>query len=180
MRISKFLYPPSIARCQHVKVNGVQCGSPALKNRKLCHFHQRWQQEQNLPAYAHVLASSIWRGRQGSGAGLGYKAKEVYKLMLRLSGGDPERTITASRRYITIRLPNDVTEDTARKARTQLLGHGLIEAVDAERAQYRVPFRPPSWLAALEARLGTDRLERNTIREIQRHWQANDHFRSAP
>src|SRR5258706_10734026 len=44
MRISKFLYPPSIARCQHVKVNGVQCGSPALKNRKLCHFHQRWQQ----------------------------------------------------------------------------------------------------------------------------------------
>jgi hypothetical protein len=44
MRISKFLYPPSIARCQHLKVNGVQCGSPALKNRKLCHFHQRWQQ----------------------------------------------------------------------------------------------------------------------------------------
>src|SRR5713101_6955401 len=44
MRISNFLYPPTIARCQHVKVNGVQCGSPALKNRKLCHFHQRWQQ----------------------------------------------------------------------------------------------------------------------------------------
>ena len=44
MRISKFLYPPSIARCQHVKVNGVQCGSPSLKSRKLCHFHQRWQQ----------------------------------------------------------------------------------------------------------------------------------------
>jgi len=44
MRISKFLYPPTIARCQHLKVNGVQCGSPALKSRKLCHFHQRWQQ----------------------------------------------------------------------------------------------------------------------------------------
>jgi hypothetical protein len=44
MRISNFLYPPTIARCQHVKVNGIQCGSPALKNRKLCHFHQRWQQ----------------------------------------------------------------------------------------------------------------------------------------
>jgi len=44
MRISKFLYPPTIARCQHVKVNGVQCGSPALKNWKLCHFHQHWQQ----------------------------------------------------------------------------------------------------------------------------------------
>jgi hypothetical protein len=44
MRVSEFLYPPAIARCQHIKVNGVQCGSPALKNRKLCHFHQRWQQ----------------------------------------------------------------------------------------------------------------------------------------
>jgi len=44
MRISNFIYPPSIARCQHVKVNGVQCGSPALKKRKLCHFHQRWLQ----------------------------------------------------------------------------------------------------------------------------------------
>src|SRR5258705_13479082 len=44
MRISSFEYPPTIARCQHVKVNGVQCGSPALRNRKLCHFHQRWQQ----------------------------------------------------------------------------------------------------------------------------------------
>jgi hypothetical protein len=44
MRISNFLFPPSIARCQHIKVNGIQCGSPALKNRKLCHFHQRWQQ----------------------------------------------------------------------------------------------------------------------------------------
>jgi hypothetical protein len=44
MRASEFLFPPTIARCQHIKVNGVQCGSPALKNRKLCHFHQRWQQ----------------------------------------------------------------------------------------------------------------------------------------
>jgi hypothetical protein len=43
-RISEFIYPPSINRCQHIKVNGVQCGSPALKNRKLCHFHHRWQQ----------------------------------------------------------------------------------------------------------------------------------------
>jgi hypothetical protein len=41
-RISEFIYPPSIQRCQHIKVNGIQCGSPALKTRKLCHFHQRW------------------------------------------------------------------------------------------------------------------------------------------
>jgi hypothetical protein len=44
IRVSEFIYPQSINRCQHIKVNGVQCGSPALKNRKLCHFHHRWQQ----------------------------------------------------------------------------------------------------------------------------------------
>jgi hypothetical protein len=43
-RVSSFAYPPAINRCQHIKVNGVQCGSPALKSRKLCHFHHRWQQ----------------------------------------------------------------------------------------------------------------------------------------
>src|SRR5437868_4002221 len=44
MRSSSSLFPSNIARCQHVKVNGIQCGSPALKNRKQCHFHQKWQQ----------------------------------------------------------------------------------------------------------------------------------------
>jgi hypothetical protein len=28
-----------IARCQHIKVNGVQCGSPAMRERAYCYFH---------------------------------------------------------------------------------------------------------------------------------------------
>jgi hypothetical protein len=32
-------YPLSIRRCQHIKVNGTQCGSPALRDEKYCHFH---------------------------------------------------------------------------------------------------------------------------------------------
>ena len=35
-------YPVSIRRCQHIKVNGTQCGSPALRNEKYCYFHMRW------------------------------------------------------------------------------------------------------------------------------------------
>jgi hypothetical protein len=31
-------------RCQHIKVNGTQCGSPALKSRRLCFFHKRWRE----------------------------------------------------------------------------------------------------------------------------------------
>jgi hypothetical protein len=37
------LYPESIARCQHLKVNGTQCGSPALRDEKFCYFHLRWR-----------------------------------------------------------------------------------------------------------------------------------------
>jgi hypothetical protein len=32
-------------RCQHIKVNGVQCGSPALRRNRFCFFHKRFQDE---------------------------------------------------------------------------------------------------------------------------------------
>jgi hypothetical protein len=32
-------------RCQHIKVNGTQCGCPALRRNKLCYFHKRHQDE---------------------------------------------------------------------------------------------------------------------------------------
>lgn len=38
------IYPRNIARCQHIKTNGTQCGSPALKGRRLCFFHNRWRE----------------------------------------------------------------------------------------------------------------------------------------
>jgi hypothetical protein len=36
------LYPESVARCQHIRVNGTQCGSPALREEKHCYYHVRW------------------------------------------------------------------------------------------------------------------------------------------
>jgi hypothetical protein len=33
-------------RCQHIKVNGTQCGSPALRRNRLCYFHKRHHEEQ--------------------------------------------------------------------------------------------------------------------------------------
>jgi len=35
----------SVPRCQHLKVNGTQCGSPALKRNRFCFFHKRFQEE---------------------------------------------------------------------------------------------------------------------------------------
>ena len=37
-------YPIEIRRCRHVKTNGTQCGSPALKAKELCYYH-----DQNRP-----------------------------------------------------------------------------------------------------------------------------------
>jgi len=42
------LYPPHIKRCVHIKTNGVQCGSPALKGQTQCYFHL---QATALPTY---------------------------------------------------------------------------------------------------------------------------------
>jgi hypothetical protein len=36
------LYP---TRCQHLKVNGTQCGSPSLRRKTLCYFHHRNHEE---------------------------------------------------------------------------------------------------------------------------------------
>ena len=32
-------------RCQHIKVNGTQCGCPALRRNQLCYFHKRHHDE---------------------------------------------------------------------------------------------------------------------------------------
>jgi hypothetical protein len=40
----------NVPRCQHVKVNGVQCGSPALRRKPHCFFHERVQYERDLAA----------------------------------------------------------------------------------------------------------------------------------
>jgi hypothetical protein len=37
-------YPASIPRCQHLKINGTQCGSPALRRNHYCYFHKNWQE----------------------------------------------------------------------------------------------------------------------------------------
>src|SRR6202158_938687 len=33
-------------RCQHLKINGPQCGSPALRRNRFCFFHKRFQDQQ--------------------------------------------------------------------------------------------------------------------------------------
>jgi len=41
--ISCLFIPSNIARCEHIKTNGTQCGSPALRGKHFCYFHKRWR-----------------------------------------------------------------------------------------------------------------------------------------
>jgi hypothetical protein len=36
-------YDVHIPRCAHIKTNGTQCGSPALREQRFCFFHEKWQ-----------------------------------------------------------------------------------------------------------------------------------------
>ena len=45
------LFPITVKRCQHLKINGTQCGSPALRETKYCYYHVRyhWPELEALP-----------------------------------------------------------------------------------------------------------------------------------
>jgi hypothetical protein len=39
-------YLRNVPRCQHLKLNGTECQSPALRRNRFCFFHKRFQEEQ--------------------------------------------------------------------------------------------------------------------------------------
>ncbi|MFY9841938.1 MAG: hypothetical protein ACLP0H_03985 [Terriglobales bacterium] len=50
-------YPVTIRRCHHLKVNGTQCGSPALRREKHCYYHMRWHSGAKF--HANLRANEI-------------------------------------------------------------------------------------------------------------------------
>ena len=51
------LYPITVKRCQHIKVNGTQCGSPALRDGKCCYYHVRY----HWPELEALQNNNEWR-----------------------------------------------------------------------------------------------------------------------
>ena len=51
------LYPITVKRCQHIKVNGTQCGSPALRDSKCCYYHVRY----HWPELEALQNNNEWR-----------------------------------------------------------------------------------------------------------------------
>jgi hypothetical protein len=48
-----------VLRCQHIKVDGVQCGSPALRGERRCYFHERWNSVDTGKGRYHSLADGV-------------------------------------------------------------------------------------------------------------------------
>ncbi len=51
------LYPKTIRRCQHIRINGTQCGSPALRESTCCYYHIR----HHWPELHAVEDNNEWR-----------------------------------------------------------------------------------------------------------------------
>nr|MBA3914635.1 hypothetical protein [Terriglobales bacterium] len=47
------------SRCQHLKVNGTQCGSPALQRNRYCFFHKRWNEQRIVMGAKHRRARHL-------------------------------------------------------------------------------------------------------------------------
>jgi len=114
-------YPLRIRRCQHIKVNGVKCGSPAVREHEYCYFHVRWhrkgmrvnpcfreQQRSPLPTLEDansiqvVLAEVIKELKAGiidhRTAALLLYAFQIASGNVKFTGSEPEQPTQVSRR----------------------------------------------------------------------------------
>jgi hypothetical protein len=60
----------TIPQCQHIRTNGTRCGSPALKKKPLCFYHNRMAQPQQLvqiPFFedADAIQLALWKVVRG-------------------------------------------------------------------------------------------------------------------
>lgn len=50
-------YPTNVSRCHHIKVNGIQCGSPAIRESTYCFYHMRY----HWPALQEIEDRRDWQ-----------------------------------------------------------------------------------------------------------------------
>ena len=48
------------ARCQHVKTNGLRCGSPALRDEIYCYFHSNWRTQPDRRPFRPDPNAMVW------------------------------------------------------------------------------------------------------------------------
>jgi hypothetical protein len=61
---------PNIRICTHIKVNGVPCGSPALRGEVFCYFHQRMIRGVRTPTQSRLHPIALIENEEGIQASL--------------------------------------------------------------------------------------------------------------
>src|SRR5213080_2115583 len=127
-------YEYRVPRCQHIKTNGTQCGSPALRNGEYCYFHRRWRMTTvDLSHSAHhvttefvlpvledaesiqitlgqIMRMSVCRQVDTKSAGLLLYALQIASANLRRTGFEPyHRNVTVD----LFRVPERIIGDEA-------------------------------------------------------------------
>jgi Luciferase-like monooxygenase len=88
-------------------------------------LHPVWPRQ---TAYGPLLESSIWRGSQGGGSGVGLAARNVYEFAVMRSHGVPG-PVSLTGRYLEARLPY-LTRKSADAALNRLVEIGLLSRND--------------------------------------------------
>jgi hypothetical protein len=60
----------NVRDCQHIKVTGVQCGSPAMRGEQFCYFHQRMLRGVSTPPNARLHPIAMIENEQAIQASL--------------------------------------------------------------------------------------------------------------
>ena len=61
---------PNARICAHIKVNGVRCGSPALREEIFCYFHQRMLRGVRTPPMSRIHSMAMLEDRESIQASL--------------------------------------------------------------------------------------------------------------
>ncbi len=61
---------PNAKQCRHLKVNGTQCGSPALRGEQFCYFHQRMIRGVRTPFRSRIHPAAMLEDEESIQASL--------------------------------------------------------------------------------------------------------------
>ena len=71
-----------LGRCQHIKTNGTQCGSPALRGEKFCYHHRENKPEQIKVKGDDGKTSALWVPLWEDAASIQIMVRKVAILLL--------------------------------------------------------------------------------------------------
>jgi hypothetical protein len=90
----------TVPQCQHVRTNGVRCGSPALKTKTMCFYHNRMSlpfQPTNIPFFedADAIQLALWKVVRGL-LGRNIDPKDAGRILyaLQIASGNLKQTRT--------------------------------------------------------------------------------------